>query len=184
MRRIAVLSAVVLAGGLIGTSAALATADDRSADPDGRWIAVEDEVAIVLPNGDTFTDDGSMEEPEGLPPVGARVFISEVLYDTEDGTTRGAEVGRSHIECTAQALVANLRCEAAFVFTEGSQLHAAVLADFGAEESAEAFTLDVAVTGGTGTYAGATGVVTLTDISTSAEETVTRYEADLDLPRR
>ena len=183
MRRVAVLSAVVLAGGLIGTSAALATADDRSAEPDARWIAVEGEFAIVLPNGETFVDDGTTEGPEGAPPVGARLFISEVVYDTDDGTTRGDEVGRNHIECTAQALPENLRCVATFVFTDGSQLHAAVLADFGAEASAEAFSLDVAVTGGTGTYAGATGVVTLTDIST-AEETVTRYEADLDLPRR
>ena len=134
MRRIAVLSALVLAGGLIGPSTALATEDDASGD-DGRWIAVEDQFAIVLPNGETLTDDAAMEGPQGGgAPVGSRSFIGEVLYATEDGTTRGEEVGRTHIECTAQVTPLNFRCEAAFVFTNGSQLHAPVLADFGAEQ--------------------------------------------------
>jgi hypothetical protein len=182
MRRIAVLSALLLAGGSMGPTTVLA-AEDGSAAPDVRWIAVEDHFAVVLPNGETFGDDPAMEGPEGeVPPVGTRLFISEVLHATEDGTTRGDEVGRSHIECTAQAVPMVFRCEATFVLSDGSQLHGAVLADFGAETTAGAFQLDVAVTGGTGEFSGATGVVSLLDISTSPEETVTSYEADLELP--
>jgi hypothetical protein len=184
MRRIAVLSALVLAGGLIVPSTAFATDGHDAGSHDGRWIAVEDQFAIVLPNGETFTDDEGMEGPEEeLPPVGARLFISEVLYATADGTTRGDEVGRTHIECAAQVVPVNFRCEAAFVFTNGSQLHAVVLADFGAEETEEAFQLDIAVTGGTGDFSGATGEVSLLDISPAGEdaETVTLYEADVDV---
>ena len=47
------------------------------------------------------------------------------------------------------------------------------------EEGAEPF--DVAVTGGTGDWFGATGAVTITDISTE-DETASLYEADVVLP--
>ena len=42
---------------------------------------------------------------------------------------------------------------------------------------------DIAVTGGTGDYFGACGVVTVTDISDS-DETVSLYEADLVLAEK
>src|SRR5215207_7965402 len=101
MRRIAVLSAAVLVGGLLGPSSARATGDEEK----HRWIAVEDHFSVVLPDGQTFTEDApppeEEEEEEFAPPVGTQLFISEALYATADGTTRGDEVGRSHIECTA-----------------------------------------------------------------------------------
>jgi hypothetical protein len=180
MRRIAALSALVLAGGLVGPSTAFAAEDDEN-----RWLAEEDNFAIVLPDGETFTDDEepSMEEEE-IPPVGSRVYISEVLYETEDGTTRGDEVGRTHIECSAQVVSVNFLCDIAFVFASGSQLHGTVLVDFAMEEEAEPFQLDIAVTGGTGDFFGATGDVSLTDITDPDEPdapTETLYEADLQL---
>jgi hypothetical protein len=180
MRRTAMLSGLVLVGGLLGPSAALASENDGG---QLRWIAVQDEFAIVLPNGETFTgeEEGGPEEEE-LPPVGARLFISEALYATPDGTTRGDEVGRTHIECTTQVVQSYFVCDAAFVLTGGSQLHASVAADF-SSETEEEFQLDVPVTGGSKEFFGATGVVHLTDISGSEEETVTLYEADLVLPR-
>jgi hypothetical protein len=134
MRRIAVLSALVLAGGLIGPSTALATEDDASGD-DGRWIAVEDQFAIVLPNGETLTDDAAMEGPqEEVPPSAPGRSSARSSTPRRTGPPGGEEVGRTHIECTAQVTPPNFRCEAAFVFTNGSQLHAPVLADFGAEQ--------------------------------------------------
>lgn len=182
MRRIAVLSACVLVGGLLGPSSALATETQGSRDHDDRWIAVEDEFALVLPDGETFTEDEPpMEEGEALP-VGTRVFISEALYATEDGTTRGDEVGRTHIECTAQVVPASFLCGAAFVFDEGSQLHGVVLLDFTTQSEDEPLNLDIAVTGGTGNYSGATGEVSLLDITPADDPeaaTETLYEADL-----
>jgi hypothetical protein len=179
MRRIAVLSALVLTGGLLGPSTALADQDSH----DNRWIAVEDAFAIVLPDGETFTGD---EEPEEdlVPPVGSRLFISEVLYEATDDNERGDEVGRSHIECTAQIAPVNFSCDAAFVFDDGSQLHGTVVFDFGMEETAEPFQLDVAVTGGTGEFFGATGEIALLDITDPDDpeaETTTLYEADVTL---
>ena len=182
MRRTAVLPALVLVGGLLGPSAALAS--EEGGDHNNRWIAVEDTFAIVLPNGETFTgDDEPMNgEEEEAPPVGTRVFVGEALYETEDGTTRGDEVGRTLIECTFHAVALNAMCDIAFVFDTGSQLHGTVAVDFSMESETEALQFDIAVTGGTDDYFGATGVVSLTDISTTEDETVTLYEADVILP--
>ena len=114
MRRTVLLSGLVLVGGLLGPSTALAAEDDGT----DRWIAVEDQFAIVLPDGQTFTDDG---------------------------TTRGDEVGRSHIECTAQVVELHFLCDVAFVLDAGSQLHGTVAVDFGGEQTEE-FELDIPVT--------------------------------------
>jgi hypothetical protein len=178
MRRIAVLSALVLTGGLVGPSTALA------AENGDRWIAVEDHFAIVLPDGETFTEDTEAMPEEEIPPVGSRLFISEVLHETEDGETAGAEVGRTHIECTAQAVEWIFRCDAVFVLDSGSQLTASVVADFGTEETTEPFELEIPVTGGSGDFFGATGVVTLLDITDPDDPeaaTTTLYEADIRL---
>lgn len=178
MRRTAVLSSLVLVGGLLGPSTALAT-DDQSKG-DARWLAVEDQFALVLPNGQTFTGEEGEEEPSDPPPVGTTLFISEVLYATADGITRGAEVGRSHIQCTVQVVADSTLCDAALVFATGSQLVISGHVNFGTEES-EPF--DVAVAGGTGEWFGATGAVTITDTSTE-QESSSLYEADVVLPRR
>ena len=61
-------------------------------------------------------------------------------------------------------------------------MHGVVHADFGAASETEQLQLDIAVTGGTGDYSGATGEVSLLDISTDPAETVTLYEAALVLP--
>jgi hypothetical protein len=180
MRRIAVLSGLVLVGGLLGPSTAFAGEEVAHGTDNAQWIAVEDQFAIVLPDGETFTgeDPGPMD-PNDAPPVGTQLFISEVLYETEDGETRGDEVGRTHIQCTAQVVEFNFLCEGAFVFDDGSQLLASVAVDFSMEEGMETF--DIAVTGGTGDWFGATGAISVTDIST-ADETASLYEADVVRP--
>ena len=173
------LSSLVLVGGLLGPSTALATEEHGKGD--ARWLAVEDQFALVLPNGETFTGEEGGEEPTELPPVGTEFFITEVLYATADGITRGKEVGRSHIQCTVQVVADSSLCHAALVFATGSQLLISVHLDFGTEESEQPF--DVAVTGGTGEWFGATGAVTITDRSTE-QETSSLYEADVVLPHR
>lgn len=182
MRRIAVLSALVLACGLLVPGSALATEEGH----ENRWIAVGDHFAFVLPNGETFTeDDAPMEGEDEIPPVGSRLFISEVLHEAEDGNTPGEEVGRSHIECSAQVVPVNFRCDVAFVLDSGSQLHGTVLVDFSStEETPEPLEFDIAVTGGTGDFFGATGVVSLLDITDPDDPdaaTTTLYEADIKL---
>ena len=186
MRRIAVLSAAVLVGGLLGPSSALATDEAGATDGHDRWIAVQDHFAVVLPNGETFTgDEDPMGQPEGdVAPVGTRLFLSEVLYATEDGETRGEEVGRDHIECTAQVVENTFLCQIAWVFDTGSQLHGVVHVDFGAQSETEPLQFDIAVTGGTGDYFGATGEVSLLDITDPDDPeaaTETLYEADIRL---
>jgi hypothetical protein len=187
MRRIAVLSAFVLAGGLLDPSTALAADQGAAKDEQVQWIAVEDEFAVVLPDGETFTgEEGPMNE-EMEPPVGTRLFISEVLYETDDGSTRGDEVGRTHIECTFQVHALHLLCDIAWVLDAGSQLHGTAAVDFSEESSGEALQFDIAVTGGTEDFFGATGVVALTDLTDPDDpnaETETLYEADLVLPDR
>jgi hypothetical protein len=179
MRRIAVLSGlVVLVGGLLGPSAAFAGQDKGSPQEEPRWIAVEDQFAVVLPDGQTFSGDQS-GPPSQSPPVGTRFFISEVLHATQDGKTPGAEVGRSHIECTVQVVPNDALCSASFTFNDRSQL--TLDTDFNLAATTASF--DVAVTGGTGHWAGATGVVTATDMSTSPNRSVTLYVADIELPR-
>src|SRR5687768_15714897 len=93
MRRIAMLSGLVLVGGLLGPSTAFASQDDRHDDDQVRWIGVEDDFALVLPDGETFTEQ---DEPgPELPPIGSRLFLTEALFEAEQGTTRGDEVGRT-----------------------------------------------------------------------------------------
>jgi hypothetical protein len=184
MRRIALASAVVLAGGLLMSSSA--QAEDRATKIEHRWIAVEDNFAFVLPNGETFAGDeepqGESPEEEEPAPVGSQFFLSEALYATADGVTPGAPKGRDHIECTAQVTANVFVCEVVWVFENGSQLHGAVSVDFGAQSETEPMQFDIAVTGGTDDFYGATGEVSLLDISTTEEETVTLYEADVVLP--
>lgn len=180
MRRTAVVSSLVLVGGLLGPSTASAGGDHDKGHT--RWIAVEDQFALVLPNGETLSgEEGGGEEPEGLPPVGAEVFFSEVLYETADGTTRGQEVGRSHIQCTVHVVATTFRCDGTFVFHDGSQLLASVHLDFATEQSGAAF--DIAVLGGTGDWFGASGALTLTDTSTE-QESSSLYEAKVVFPHR
>ena len=180
MRRIAVLSGLVLVGGVLGPSTAFAGEDGNH---DDRWIAVEDEFAVVLPDGQTFTEDPGPMNPNDAPPVGTRLFISEKLYKTDDGKTRGDAVGRSHIECTAQVVEFSFLCDAALVFDDGSQLIVSVHLDF-SDPSLEGEPFDIAVTGGTNDFFGATGQITATDLSMSDTETVSRYDADLVLPHK
>ena len=184
MRRVAVLSACVVAGSVLYPTSALATEGD-SGGGDHRWIAVEDEFAIVLPDGQTFTEDSPPPEGEEPPslPVGTRLFISEALYATEDGETAGNAIGRTHVECTAQVVADNLLCDIVWVFDEGGQLHGTVHVDFSEEPEGEQLSFDIAVTGGTGDWSGAAGTVTLRDV-TDAEapeaETRTVYETNLE----
>ncbi len=180
MRRIAVLSGLVLVGGVLGPSTAFAGEDG---DHDHRWIAVEDEFAVVLPDGQTFTGDAGPMDENDAPPVGTRLFISEKLYKTDDGKTRGDAAGRSHIECTAQVVEFSFLCDAALVFDDRSQLIVSVHLDF-SDPSLEGEPFDIAVTGGTNDFFGATGQITATDLSTSETETVSRYDADLVLPHK
>jgi hypothetical protein len=178
MRRIAVLSGLVLVGGLLGPAAAAADQRSDHGNAQHRWIAVQDQFTVVLPDGQTFTGN-SIPNGQEPPPVGTQVFISEVLHETQDGTSQGKEVGRSHIECTTQAITANLLCDASLVFDTGSQLLISAVVDF----SGTATSFDVAVTGGTGDWFAATGAVTITDISPSPDQSVSLYEADVVLPR-
>jgi len=177
MRRTAVLSGLVLVGGLLGPSTAFA--DDQNGHHNNgkaQWIAVQDQFATVLPDGETFTgpDQGPMN---AAPPVGTQLLFSEVLYKTTDGVTKGDKVGRSHVQCTAQVVSFTFRCDGALVFDDGSELFASVVLDF----SATPKSFDIAVLGGTGHWFGATGALTDTDIST-AKQTVALYEADVVLP--
>ncbi len=184
MRRIAVLSACALAGALVVPSSAAMATEDGSGNGQDQWIAVEDHFAIVMPDGETFDEENPPPDEGGdfTLPVGARFFLSEALYATDDGETRGDEIGRTHVECTAQVVEDNLLCVIAFVLDEGSQLHGTVALDFSATPEEEMMTFDIAVTGGTGDFSDATGVVTLTDISDPDDpngETVTLYEPQL-----
>jgi hypothetical protein len=179
MRRTAVLAGLVLVGGLLGPSTAFA--DDQGSQHDkshAEWIAVEDQFATVLPDGQTFTgpDQGPMN-PNEAPPVGTQLFISEVLYKTADGVTKGDKVGRSYIQCTEQVVQLIFRCDGALVFDDGSQLLASVVLDV----STEPKKFDIAVIGGTGDWFGATGALTNIDIST-ANETASLYKAHVVLP--
>jgi hypothetical protein len=181
MRRIAVLSGLVLVGGLLGPSTAFAGEEDGHGKDNARWIAATDQFALVLPDGETFTGEGDPGplDPNDVPPVGTHLFVSEILYETEDGETRGDEVGRTHIQCTAQVVELVFLCDGAFVFDNGSQLLGSVALDFSMEEEGGSF--EIAVTGGTGDWFGATGAISVTDISTAAE-TASLYAADVVLP--
>jgi hypothetical protein len=189
MRRVAVLSACAVVGGaLLVPATALASDDDGSGGhDDGRdvsWLAEEDEFAVVLPDGTTFSEDSPPpegEEEDFALPVGSQLFIGEVLYATEDGVTRGDEVGRTHVECVFQITPDTLSCDIVFVLDEGSQLHGSVLVRL-PETDPRPESFDIAVTGGTGEFFDAGGVVTLTDTTDTDDPeaaTTTLYELDL-----
>jgi hypothetical protein len=183
MRRIAVLSGLVLVGGLLGPSAAYAAQGDQHDNGRDRWIAVQDHITVVLPDGQTFTGNSGPMDPNQPPPVGTRLFLSEALYATDDGSTRGNGVGRTHVECTAQVIATTFMCDAALVFNGGSELLASAHLDFGSP-SPQGTPFVIAVTGGTKDFFGATGEMTVTDKSTSPSESVSLYEADLVLAHK
>ena len=184
MRRTAVLSACAVVGAALLVPATALAADDGPSREDraDRWIAVEDQFAAVLPDGTTYDAENPPPEEALAFPVGARLFLGEALYDTEDGTTPGDLVGRTHIECTAQVLPDDLLCDIAFVFDEGSQLHGRVHVAFSEEESDVPEQFDIAVTGGTDEFSDARGEVSLLDITDPDDPeamTTTLYEAHL-----
>jgi hypothetical protein len=139
--------------------------------------------AVILPDGETFTGEGDPGplDPNDVPPVGTQLFVSEILYGREDGETRGDEVGRTHIQCTAQVVGFTFLCESAFVFDNGSQLLGSVAFDF--QHGRETESVDIAVTGGTGDWFGSTGAISVTDAS-SEDESAALYEADVVLPHK
>jgi len=78
--------------------------------------------------------------------------------------------------------VENLLCDIVFVLDKGAQLHGSVAVAFSATTSGQPLQFDIAVTGGTGQFAEATGVVSLTDISDPNDPkaaVVTLYEPHL-----
>ena len=79
--------------------------------------------------------------------------------------------------------VGSIQHEGAFVFDPDSQLFSSAQLDF-SDPSQEGTPFDIAVTGGTGDWFGATGAVTVTDISSSPDETVSLYEADVVLAHK
>ena len=170
MRRIALLSGLVLVGGLLGPSTALASQADDHGHGQVRWIAVQDKFAIVLPDGKTLGPGPGPGPGSGVPPVGARLFISEKLFATDDGKTKGDAIGRDHIECTAQVVSTTFRCDVAFVLDEGSQLIGSVALDLDNPQALMQF--DIPVTGGSNKFFGAGGEVSVTDMSPSPEQTV------------
>jgi hypothetical protein len=186
MCRISVLATLILVGTVLSPSASSATEEEERGDGQRRWIAVQDQVAIVLPDGETYTEQNPPPGEGFVPPVGSRVFVDETLYAAVDGNTRGDEVGRTHIECTAQVVRLSSRCDTAFVLTTGSQLHGVTLVDLSAQTGTEPLQLEIAVTGGTEEFFGATGEVSLLDITDPddpAAEIMTLYETDIELAR-
>jgi hypothetical protein len=184
MRRITMLSGLVLVGGLLGPATATAAEGGGDADDQHRWIAVEDEFAIVLPNGDTFTDEDPPPDEESEPPTGARIFLGEALYTTDDGETPGDEAGRNTIVCTVPAITTSIFCDIVFDVDGAGQLYGTAFVDFTDESGTEPLQFDIAVTGGTGDFSGARGVVTLTDITDLDDPeaaTTTLYETDIDV---
>jgi hypothetical protein len=117
MRRTAVLAGLVPVGGLSARAMCSPKESDHHTCNQDRWIAVEDNFAVVLPNGEKFTGNAGPMDPNALPPVGTRLFITEVLYAADDGKTRGDQVDRTHIECTAQVVEGTFMCDGAFVST-------------------------------------------------------------------
>ena len=105
MRRTAALSALILTGGLLESEHPLAAgaATTTTGGSPSRTTSPS-----FCPNGTTLTDEGMMEEPEGDPPVGTQLFISEALHEAKDDNEAGDEIGRSHIECTAQVVPGEL----------------------------------------------------------------------------
>ena len=128
----------------------------------------------------------SMEGEDEIPPVGTRLLVSQALYETEDGATHDDQLGRAHIQCTAQVVPVNFLCDVAFVFDTGSQLHGTAVVDFSSTSpTPEPLQFDVAVTGGTDDFFGATGEISVLDISDPEDpqaQTLTLYEVDVVLP--
>jgi hypothetical protein len=187
MRRLAVLAGAVLVAGLLGPATAAASDDDRKGKGHGdqyRWIAVEDQNVTVLPDGQTFDEENPPPEEEMEAPVGAQAFISEALYKARKGNQPGREIGRTHIECTAQAVTTVFLCDIVWMVDGAGQLHGTVAVDFTQFSETEPLEFDIAVTGGTGKFSGATGHVRLLDVTDPDDEeapVTTLYRTDIEI---
>ena len=123
-----------------------------------------------LAKGSTFAfvDSVPLSKAKGEPTasLGDRIVFTNLLVDTA-----GRRVGRLYSHCTAvvaarAASSATFACEAFIVLRSGTLTVQALLAHAGA-------TVNGTVTGGTGTYANARGVLRSTPTKSGADDVIT-----------
>jgi len=147
MRKLLALAVLAAVAAVVGTST-LATASSSSAAQSMDLVAVE------LPKSEVVVDVGKKGDSDG-----DSVFFAESLL------RNGKKIGRSDIYCVFTRVMS--RCNATLT-VPGGTLEALGGTRFGK-------TFAVAVVGGTGTYAGARGVIRVTELG----DTRTRYAVDL-----
>jgi hypothetical protein len=133
---------------------------------------------FVLPDGTTFTGPGEEEEEEEEPPpVGSQFFAAEDLFATADGTTAGAQVGGTRIQCTFQTGTGfPLTCVGVFTVEGEGSLYGITYINYAEADPEEDFVIRGAITGGDGAFAGARGTFDLVeaeDFEESGESTYT-----------
>ena len=141
---------------------------------DEAWVldTVEEAEVAVLPDGTPLTE-------ETIPPPGSMFFFRDEIYAAAgEGTERGARIGTGYGNCTVGT--AGALCEVhASVDGRGSIEFAFAFAfsDFEAPPDAS---FAVAVTGGTGEFAGISGELLIDETDPDAS----RAELDAVIPRR
>ncbi len=163
------LAVVIVTLVAFGSNAALAAlAGDKV-----RWIAEETQTVVVLANG-TRPDPNSNLGP---PQPGDEEFITEDVFETMDGKTKGEKIGTDAIHCLFG--VNHLHCTAT-VFLNGDQLHVATTFPMTEQEEEQNSGFDVAFKGGTGRFRDAGGDAHLTDIPSEDQQSrLTLWEVRL-----
>ncbi len=135
-----------------------------------RWISQETELVVVLANGTRLGPEASEE----LPQPGDQLFVTEDIFATQDGRTKGNKIGTNAIACVFGA-ARNIHCDGT-AFLESGQLQ------FGATFPLPEERLDIDVTfvGGTGKFRAAGGDAHLSDIPPqNGEVSMTLWEVRL-----
>lgn len=177
--------------------------DGRKGGPghDLTLYAIEDAFVFVTREGDVFEDEEA--EEEFAPDMGDRFIVTETVYNDEERTD---EAGQNHIECVVTEAVGEFPetepeegdelpfFEVSFVCSGVLELHdqgtlswsgvTGFSSEDGFEEMSDEPFIELAITGGTDDFIGASGQATIfEEAGESEEEVLSRYEIEL-LKRR
>ena len=173
---------------LVGLVAGSATASDR-AQGGGRDDRATELTLYATETAFTLVSaTGQVNPPEDDPSAftaGARLLIVETVFSDE---ARTKPAGRNDILCTIIEVTgtveapgdATLVCDGVIRLNDkGSLTWMGSVTFAAAEEEPEGAFATLAITGGTGKFRAAGGEITIFDESTTADETLSRYEIDL-----
>jgi hypothetical protein len=124
------------------------------------WFTTPVDVAIVLPDGTTLDDEEPPEDSDDIAP-GTQFFATSDLWTSTEAGEPDEVVGTETVTCTFGVEPFRILCDGAWEVDGVGTVFGTTTAVLSDEGDTAAF--DVAITGGTGAFFGATGEALITE---------------------